>query len=68
MNPTVTRVKRLRFELRYLMATGHQFTQARAVVLSDSAGRPLPETFPASCLVSNFPNEFMTHSDYWLPH
>jgi hypothetical protein len=65
MDPRRTRVLRAKFELRYLLSTGHQFTQARAVVLSDSQGRPLPESFPSSGLLPNFPNEFMTHSDYW---
>ena len=65
MSPGRTRALRLKFELSYFVATGQQFTQARAVVLSDSQGRSLPAAFPGSALLPNFPNEFMTHSDYW---
>lgn len=66
MNPGRTRFLRVKFELAYLRSRGQQFTQARAVVLSDSQGRRLPSHFPAQALLENFPNEFMTHSDYWV--
>lgn len=60
-----TRNWRLKFELRYWRETGQLFTQPRAVVLSDSQGGMMPERFPADYLYFDFPNEFMSHSDYW---
>jgi hypothetical protein len=64
-DPRSVYILRLLFELKFMKVYKRQFTQARYVLLSDSNGRVLPKQFPIGLLKPNFPNEIMTHTDYW---